>query len=590
MIEFVERKIRWPSLSGLDWLITSMRLMWLVSLLFVAGSRDRLSLGVAIVMVLWFGFSIGLPLARAQGWSPKFVRWGGAAIDIVFALALISLSGLFSSPLWSSLLVGVLDAGLSFGLIGSVGIATLGVIASALMGLLLSGAGSWMLIPLGMYVGVIMLAASAIGQIAQQIRWMISEDRPSSDFFPVNADQQRQRFRAILPMVAELNATLNYERVLDMSLEVSANALSDSQPERDQLVGALLMYDGDQLRVVSGRRLTHADWRATLAGEEGLIGEACSTGDPRIGRNPVRDPEIGRLVGFRPCRHLLCIPLRAGLDTYGILLFGSPESDYFGSERVETLEAIAQHAMVALQNARLYRELEQEKERIMQIEEEARNRLARDLHDGPTQSVAALAMRINFARRLMDKDQHAASQELFKVEDLARRTTKEIRHMLFTLRPLILESQGLVVALKQLAEKMQETHSQKVFVEAEAGVMEGLEMAKQGVVFYIVEEAVTNAAKHAQAEHIWVRLRNEEELFFLEVEDDGVGFNVGAVDSDYAQRGSLGMVNMRERAELVNGHFVLESAEGAGTRITVVVPLTEQGAERLRRAGGLTAI
>lgn len=590
MIEWMERKIQWPTLSGLDWLTTSIRVMWLVSLLFVAGSRDRLSLGVAFVIVLWFGYSIAVPFVRAQGWNSKHLRWLGAAVDIVFALVLISISGLFSSPLWSALLVGVLDAGLSFGLIGSVGIATLGVMASALVGLLFSGLGFWMLVPLGMYVGVIMLAASAIGQIAQQIRWMVSEDKPQSDFFQGSNGEQRKRFQALLPMVAELNATLSYERVLNMSLEVSANALSDSQPERDQLVGGLLMYDGDQLRVVSGMRLTHADWRVTLPGEEGLIGEACSTGDPSIGRYPIRDPEISRLVGFRPCRHLLCIPLRAGLDTYGILLFGSPESDYFDTERVEMLEAVAQQAMVALQNARLYRELEQEKERIMQIEEEARNRLARDLHDGPTQSVAALAMRINFARRLMEKDLQAASQELYKVEDLARRTTKEIRHMLFTLRPLILESQGLVMALRQFAVKMHETHEQNVLIEAEPDVVEGLEVGKQGVAFYIVEEAVMNAAKHGQAEHIWVRLRNEEGLFFLEIEDDGVGFNVGAVDSDYAQRGSLGMVNMRERAELVNGHFILESAEGAGTRITVVVPLTEQGAEKLHRAGGLTGI
>lgn len=73
----------------------------------------------------------------------------------------------------------------------------------------------------------------------------------------------------------------------------------------------------------------------------------------------------------------------------------------------------------------------------------------------------------------------------------------------------------------------------------------------------------------------------------LEVEDDGVGFNVGAVDQDYAQRGSLGMVNMRERAELVSGILHIESAEGAGTLITVVVPTTEERAERLHRAGGV---
>jgi signal transduction histidine kinase len=275
------------------------------------------------------------------------------------------------------------------------------------------------------------------------------------------------------------------------------------------------------------------------------------------------------------------------LETYGILLFGHPGSDYFNFERIEVLEAIAQQAMVALQNARLYRDLEQEKERIMEIEEEARNRLARDLHDGPTQSVAALAMRVNFARRLLERDPKSASQELFKVEDLARRTTKEIRHMLFTLRPLILESQGLVSALNQLAEKVQDTLDQAVIVDATPDVAVELEMGKQGIVFYIAEEAISNAAKHAEAEHVWVRLRSEGDLFVLEVEDDGVGFNVGAVDSDYAQRGSLGMVNMRERTELVNGLFHLESEEGAGTRITVIVPITEESAERLHRTGGV---
>jgi signal transduction histidine kinase len=252
---------------------------------------------------------------------------------------------------------------------------------------------------------------------------------------------------------------------------------------------------------------------------------------------------------------------------------------------VQFLEAIAHQAMVALQNARLYRDLEQEKERITEIQEEARKKLARDLHDGPTQSIAAIAMRVNFARRLMERDAKSASAELFKVEDLARRTTKEIRHMLFTLRPLILESQGLGAALHQLAEKLRETHGQNVIVEADLHVADDLEMGKQGVIFYIAEEAINNARKHAEAEHIWVRLRKDEDLFVLEVQDDGVGFNIGAVDSNYEQRGSLGMVNMRERAELVNGVLRIDSREGRGTRITVIVPMTIESAERLHRTG-----
>jgi len=571
-------------MTALEWLATSTRVLWLTALLLVAGMADRLSVWVVLIIFLWIVFSITGPLAGGSNWRIEDLNWGAATIDIIFSILLISISGMFSSPLWSSLLIGVVSAGLSFGLIGAMTVASAGMIGVALLGLILTKAGVWTLAPLGMYVGAIMMTAAVIGLIAEQLRWMT----PNNDFSSassLNEGQMRSRLRAIFPMVAELNATLNYERVLDMALDVGASALSGDQPEKDRLVGGLLLYDGAELRIVSGRRLTHADSRVTIPGDQGLIGEVLSTGDPKLGRHPDRDPEIKRLVGFHPCRQVLGVPLAAGLETYGIILFGHPVPDYFNVERVEVLEAIAQQAMVALQNARLYRDLEQEKERIMEIEEEARSRLARDLHDGPTQSVAALAMRVNFARRLLERDPKAASQELFKVEDLARRTTKEIRHMLFTLRPLILESQGLVMALKQLAEKVGDTLDQEVLIEAASDVADELEMGKQGIIFYIAEEAISNAAKHAEAEHVWVRMRSEGDLFVLEVEDDGVGFNVGAVDRDYAQRGSLGMVNMRERTELVNGLFHLESEQGAGTRITVIVPMTEESAERLHRTG-----
>lgn len=210
--------------------------------------------------------------------------------------------------------------------------------------------------------------------------------------------------------------------------------------------------------------------------------------------------------------------------------------------------------------------------------------MARDLHDGPTQSISAIAMRVNFARRLMERDPNSAAEEMYKIEDLARRTTKEIRHMLFTLRPLVLESQGLIAALESMAEKMRETYEQEVIIEAEERVVNALELGKQAVVFYIAEEAVNNARKHADAKHIWVRLRLlKDDLSLLEIEDDGVGFDSSEVDIAYEHRGSLGLVNMRERSELVNGVLQVESEIGKGTRIRLVIPLTEAAADRIHR-------
>jgi signal transduction histidine kinase len=113
-------------------------------------------------------------------------------------------------------------------------------------------------------------------------------------------------------------------------------------------------------------------------------------------------------------------------------------------------------------------------------------------------------------------------------------------------------------------------------------ILNEMEMGKQGVIFYIIEEATNNARKHASAPHIWVRLRPfETGIALLEIEDDGLGFDVAAVNKSYDKRGSLGMVNLRERTELVNGLLNIDSAPGNGTRVQVYIPLDEDAADRL---------
>jgi len=401
----------------------------------------------------------------------------------------------------------------------------------------------------------------------------------------------RQRLREIYHLISTITATLKYQRVMDIALDLSARVLSTPHAPANRLVSAVLLFSDTEakrpeLTVGSARRLTPADMRAVLPGARGLIGSVIDSGEAQLTANLPQDPELSRFVALRACSVAYCLPLRAGLDTYGVMLFAHPEPNFFTQAKRELLDIISHQAVIAIQNARLYSDLEQEKERMMEIQEEARKKLARDLHDGPTQSVAAIAMRLNFARRLLARDPKVTSDELVKIEDLARRTTKEIRHMLFTLRPLVLESQGLIAALEAMADKMHEMYNQNVLIEADANIVPKLEVGKQTIVFFIAEEAVNNARKHAQASHIWVRLKPvEPDIVVLEIEDDGAGFNVGSVNKSYDQRGSLGMVNMRERTELVNGLFQISSEIGKGTVIRVLIPLNEEGAERLRRGG-----
>jgi len=197
------------------------------------------------------------------------------------------------------------------------------------------------------------------------------------------------------------------------------------------------------------------------------------------------------------------------------------------------------------------------------------------LHDGPTQSVAAIAMRLNYTKLLLAREPEKVKEELEKLEALARRTTKEIRTMLFTYRPVILETQGLVAALEHYLRQLEEEEGLVVHLEG-ADLDDRLNTEIEGVAFSIIEEAVNNARKYAQARNIWVRLGFEDDLFVAAVEDDGRGFDVAEVLDSYAQRGSLGLINMRERAELVEGTWTIESTVGQGTRVTLIVPLPEE--------------
>ena len=407
----------------------------------------------------------------------------------------------------------------------------------------------------------------------------------------LNADGPRQRaesqrLRAIYDLTSTLTETLSYKRVLDAALDLSYSALSPNQEALADasLVGAILLFKAGRLQVEASRRLTSGDVKAVFVGADGILKRVFDEGEPVHALDASKDPELNRLVALRACRALYCCPLRTGFSVYGALLFAHPDAGFFTPVRRDVLDIIARQSAIAVQNSRLYQDLLEEKERMMEVHEEARKKLARDLHDGPTQSVAAMAMRISMVRRMLEEDPPAAAQELAKVSELAQRAGKEIRHTLFTLRPLILESQGLVPAVRSIAEKMRDTFGQNVIVEMDEQLAGELELGKQGLLFYIIEEAMSNARKHARAANVWVRLRPfRSGIAVLEIEDDGAGFDVGAVAKVYDKRSSLGLINLRERTELINGVFDLRSTIGRGTKVSVFIPLTREAAERLQQ-------
>ena len=573
----------------LDWIVISIRWLLLLGLTISLAASNNFSSYLLITLSAAAFWNITLTIMAALNrrfWAHRYLS---VVVDMLIACLLFFLSGTFGGNIaWVGLLP-LSSAALYFLISGVLLTAIVVLVVQGLLALSTYELYS-VLAYLGFLVPLYLVYALLLGYVSKRMLFRLSQsERARMESHQATERAERERNQAIYHLISAMNASLNYQRVLDTALDLVYSTFATIEDSGDRMVSAVLLFTENEsqtpkLRIGSARRFTPADMRINLPGTEGLIGRTIDEGEACLTHKVANDPELARFIALRTCQVAYCIPLRTGLETYGVLLFAHPEENFLTPERREILDIIGNQAVVAIQNARLYRDLELEKERMMEIQEEARKKLARDLHDGPTQSVAALAMRVNFARRLIAQDVEAAVGELLKIEDLARRTTKEIRHMLFTLRPLVLESQGLIAALESMSDKMRDTYDQNVIIEAGPEVISQLEMGKQGVIFYIVEEAVNNARKHAQAKHIWVRLKTaEEEMVLLEIEDDGVGFDLDLLSNDYESRGSLGMVNLQERTELVNGALQIESAEGQGTKIAVIIPLTEDAAEYIRR-------
>jgi signal transduction histidine kinase len=282
---------------------------------------------------------------------------------------------------------------------------------------------------------------------------------------------------------------------------------------------------------------------------------------------------LSKFVSLGTCRSAILVPLRVRFDVYGVVVIASPGSTAFTNEHKELVSAVCSQAVMALQNAQLYQELREERDRIIDQHEEARAQLARDLHDGPTQSISAIAMRLNYVKALLHRDPARARKELDDLEALARRTTREIRTMLFTLRPQILGTQGLVAAIKQYAEKVQEDADFEIHLEL-MDLGDALDVNIQTVAFNIIEESVNNIRKYAECQNAWIRLALKDHLFIAEIQDDGIGFDLEATLDTYDQRGSLGLLNLYERPKLVDGKTEIVTAPGKGTTVTLIVPLT----------------
>ncbi len=217
--------------------------------------------------------------------------------------------------------------------------------------------------------------------------------------------------------------------------------------------------------------------------------------------------------------------------------------------------------------------LQQLTRRLLEVQEEERRHLARELHDEFGQLIATITLLLHAARGTAGE---AARSRLDECAALLRHAGEQVRSLALELRPTMLETAGLEETLRWLAEQ----HQQRSGIVTEvAGHLNGVSGAPAIACFRLVQEALTNVVKHAQAQHVWIELRQSASLLELVVRDDGVGFDVDRTVEQATRRGHLGLLGMRERALILAGSVEVHSMPGGGTRIRISVPLVKDTTE-----------
>ncbi|MBI4672284.1 MAG: GAF domain-containing sensor histidine kinase [Chloroflexi bacterium] len=398
---------------------------------------------------------------------------------------------------------------------------------------------------------------------------------PMNSYSPDEIERLRARVAALetLQRVArDLTAELDHEILLKKILRAAMDVSHST-------AGSLFLYDSAAQElvfkvIVGGGGDALKETRVPAA--QGIVGESFTQQRAVIVDDAETDPRYFRApaesVGLE-IHQLIAVPLIAQAKPIGVLeVMNQAVGACYSAQDAELLMAFAAQSAIALENARLYGEIRQERDRILAVEAAVRHELARDLHDGPVQMLSALVMETRYLRDLAAQDPSKIQTEFLRLDAVATKALYQTRNILFDLRPLILEQQGLGPALEQYVTRLRMVEPFNITLDA-ATLRVRLAPKSEAAIFSIVQESVNNAKKHAKPKNLWIEAVQDETGLTLSVRDDGNGFDVQAMEAAYSTRGSLGLLNMKERAEIVQGALRIVSQPNEGTCVTLTVPL-----------------
>ena len=390
-------------------------------------------------------------------------------------------------------------------------------------------------------------------------------------------------YRDLLAL-SRVSAAVSGLRDLDAILRIGLDSVLSIM---EGAVGGVLLLDEESkmlsYRVHRGLSAKYAeDMRMKLG--EGIAGRVAQSGRAIMLEDISKDQRaaLPALVSTEALKAFISVPLRAEDSILGVMNVASHASHHFTKDDMYLLHSIGDQLGIAIEQARLYERLRKARERLRRLarqnlvaEEEERRRIARELHDETSQSLSGLALQL---QALVDMAEMSGRQDaefiaaLKKVQSLTVQVHSEVSRLIADLRPALLDTLGLVPAVRQHAEARLRPLGINVSVETKGGDRR-LPSDVEVALFRFVQGAIGNIVQHSKAKNAVIVLEYQPNELLLRISDDGQGFDVSEItDVEESGRGR-GLFSMRERVGFLGGTSSIESQLGQGTTVWARVPI-----------------
>ncbi|HWQ35821.1 MAG TPA: PAS domain S-box protein [Blastocatellia bacterium] len=343
----------------------------------------------------------------------------------------------------------------------------------------------------------------------------------------------------------------------------------------DTAMVLLLSDDGRQMQVRASHGLETEMINIPLG--SGLVGRIAAHREPTIFSDLSQAEVISRPLREK-VRSLMGAPLLAGDKVIGVIHVGTIVPRDFTGDDQRLLQLVAERAASAIERARLYEQVRAARDRLshlsrqlIQAQETERRRIARELHDELGQSLTAVQFGLLAVQQQAVSE--TAAEALQQAIELVDDAIQLVRHLSVSLRPSALDDLGLAEAVRWHAERLRQRTGLDIEVTV-TGLSERLPAEIETACFRVVQEALTNTVRHAQAQHVAISLQKQTDRLTLTISDDGRGFDPGRVQARASRGESMGLTGMRERVQLSGGQLAISSASGSGTEISVSFPLS----------------